>query len=116
MGSIMTQKDIWEIGDRLKCPDCKVWMDRTIVRLQGIRVRAWRCPKCKEEAFHPIDAQKALLISKLKKIGIEVKVGELKEGPYVRFPKELSSVIKKGDIALIQAKSLDEFLIKIKHK
>ena len=114
MGKIMKRRDIWE--GTIRCPDCKVWMDRTIVRLQGIRVRAWRCPKCKEEAFHPIDAQKALLINKLKKVGIEVKVGELKEGPYVRFPKELSSVIQKGDIALIQAKSLDEFLIKIKHK
>jgi len=112
----MTQKDLWEAEDRIRCPNCKVWMNRTIVRLQGIRVRAWRCPKCKEEAFHPIDTEKALLINKLKKQGIEVKVGELKDGPYVRFPKGLSSVIRKGDTALIQAKNLEEFSVKIKHK
>jgi len=108
------KRDLWE--GQPKCPNCGKLMNRTKVSLSGISVRAWRCPKCKEEALHPLDAEKALIVNKLKKIGIEVKVGELKEGPYVRFPKELSSVIKKGDIALIQAKALDEFLIKIKHK
>lgn len=108
------KRNLWE--GQPKCPICGKWMEKTKISLEGIRVRAWRCPKCKEEALHPIDAEKALLIAKLKKKGIEVKVGELREGPYVRFPKEMQAVIRKGDIALIQAKSADEFLVKIKHK
>lgn len=109
----MRKRDLWE--GRPKCPNCNKWMDRTIIYLDGIRVRAWRCPKCKEEALHPIDTEKALLINKLKKQGIAVKVGELREGPYVRFPKEFATIIHKGDTALIRARSKDEFLIKIKH-
>lgn len=83
--------------------------------IDGFVVRGWLCPKCKEE-YYPADIDQVLVFNKRKKLGLTVKIGRLKDGPYLRFPKELFSIVHKGDIALIKAKSKDEFLLKINHK
>ena len=106
-------KNIWNA--ETKCPSYKKKMKKSATRLGGIEVRAWKCEACNEAILHPADAQKALLIAKLNKDAAEVKVGEIREAPYIRFPKELGIIIHKGDIAIIKPTSLDEISVKIHH-
>ncbi len=100
--------------DRIQC-DCGEWSNPHKFLIDGFIVRGWLCPKCKEEIYSA-DIEQVLVLNKLKKMGIQVKIGSLKNGPYMRFPKELFSIVHKGDIATVRAKSKDEFLIKINHK
>jgi hypothetical protein len=82
-------------------------MKEKTLTLGDIRVRAWRCPKDKEETIHPEDAQKALLLNKLKKKGVKVKIGILNKAPYLRFPKEFNKILKKGDEVVVRVVSGD---------
>jgi len=107
------ERDIWEAD--AKCPACRVKMKKTAVTIQEISVRTWQCTKCGEELYHPVDIDKALLINKLKCQAAEVTVGELRDAPYVRFPKKMSILIHKGDTAQITARKKDEYLLKIEH-
>jgi hypothetical protein len=79
------------------CYKCGSPMNKVTIKLGEISVRAWRCKKDGEEVIHPEDAQKALLLNKLKKEGIKLKIGILNKAPYLRFPKEFKELIKKGD-------------------
>jgi hypothetical protein len=87
------------------CFRCGSLMRPKTLRLGDIEVRAWRCSKDKEEIIHPEDAQKALLLNKLKKQGVKVRIGILNEAPYLRFPKEFRDIVKKGDEVLVRVVS-----------
>jgi hypothetical protein len=75
------------------------------IRLGGIHVRSWRCPKDGEEILHPEDAEFALTINKLRRHGIKVKVGILNKAPYIRFPKEFNTLLQKGDEVTVKVTS-----------
>ena len=72
----------------------------------GVEVRGWECEKCGESDIHGKDAQKVLVLNKLKK-GIPVKVGELGESLIIRFPKELAEYynIEKGESLVLKAET-----------
>ncbi|MEK6953377.1 MAG: hypothetical protein AABX01_00080 [Candidatus Micrarchaeota archaeon] len=99
----------------LQCYKCNSWMKPAIITFrEGVKMRGWRCGNCKEEALHPLDAQRYLKLNKLRH-GMQVKVGEIKESPYVRFPKEFSDIIHPGDMAIVSLKAPDEISVKFKH-
>ena len=100
-------------NDKTPC-DCGGWANPNKFVIEGFTVRGWLCTKCKRE-YYSGDIEKVLVYNKLKKMGIKVKIGIINKGPYVRLPKEVFSIIHKGDTATIRAKSKDEFLIKITH-
>ncbi len=77
--------------------------------IEGTKVRGWECPQCKETVLHPEDAQRMLLLNKLKK-GITVKIGKLGESLIVRFPKEITEFydIKKGEDVTLKAEDSDK--------
>lgn len=97
-----------------KCIACKQNMKVVNVKLGNNPLRAWRCSKCGEEIIHPVDAQKALVLAKLKKRH-DVKVGILNRAPYVRFPKEFGNVVHKGDVISILLESPKDIRLKVKH-
>lgn len=85
-------------------------MKPSSVRIAGISVRSWRCPKDGEEILHPEEAELALTINKLKRRGITVKIGILNKAPYIRFPKEFNILLHKGDeivVKMISAKTME---------
>jgi ribosomal protein L37AE/L43A len=94
------------------CIKCKKVMKQTKIRLGETKVRAWRCSKCGEELIHPLDAEEALLLAKLKK-GVKLKVGVLNKAPYIRFPKEFSKLLRKGEIISVAAKAPNQLSVKI---
>ena len=88
-------------------------MNKTNVVIEGMSVRAWECPKCNETVLHREDAQKMLVLNKLKH-GIPVKVGKLGEALMVRIPKEFAqfySIQKGGGLIL---KGGDESMFEVK--
>ena len=72
-----------------KCTKCNSSMSKKTLVVEGIKVRGWECSKCKDTVLHPEDAQKMLLISKLKR-GLSVKIGALGSSLVVRIPKEIA--------------------------
>ncbi len=86
------------------------------IRLGGISVRAWRCPKDGEEIVHPDDAEFALTLNKLRRRGIKVKIGMMNKAPYIRFPKEFNILVQKGDEVLVKVSSGNAFILEITRK
>lgn len=98
------KRDLWDAEHR--CTNCNAVMKKKQMTIEGVRVRAWECKKCKEMVLHPEDAQKMLVFNKLKK-GILVKVGSLGEALIMRFPKEVAQFYKitKGEEITLKAES-----------
>ncbi|MEW6070422.1 MAG: hypothetical protein AB1485_07385 [Candidatus Thermoplasmatota archaeon] len=94
------------------CIKCKKPMKQIEVKIGEVSARGWKCAECKEELIHPLDAEEALLLAKLRK-GIKLKVGILNKAPYVRFPKEFGKLLRKGQIISVVGKAPDQLLIKI---
>jgi hypothetical protein len=92
------------------CFRCGTSMKPKSIRLGGMSVRAWRCPKDGEEILHPDDAEIALMLNKLRRHGVKVSIGILNKAPYIRFPKEFNLLFHKGDeivVKMISAKTME---------
>ena len=48
---------------KLVC-ECSGKAIKEAISWKGIKARAWKCPKCKEEPIHPMDAKRALEIAR----------------------------------------------------
>lgn len=95
-------RDLWNAVHR--CLKCNLVMKRKQFSIEGANVRGWECVKCNETSLHPDDAQKMLLLSKLKR-GLAVKVGRLGKSLVVRIPKEMAQLYKlsKGENIMVKA-------------
>lgn len=100
-GDIM-KRDLWAAEHN--CTNCNSVMKKKQMTIEGVKVRAWECKKCREIVLHPEDAQKMLVFNKLKR-GIPVKVGALGEALIMRFPKEVAQFykIEKGEEITLKA-------------
>ena len=98
------KRDLWDAIH--KCSKCDAVMKRKEMTIEGEKVRGWECAKCDETVLHPQDAQRMLLLSKLKR-GLSVKIGELGKSLIVRIPKEVASLynLSKGEQVTIKAES-----------
>ena len=79
-------RDLWNA--RHSCTKCDAVMRKRVMTVEGVKVRTWECPKCKDTVLHPEDAQRMLMLNKLRK-GLTVKIGELGSSLVVRIPKEI---------------------------
>lgn len=95
------KRDLWIAEHR--CTKCDSIMKKNIIVIEGMHVRSWQCSRCKEIILHPEDAQKMLVLNKIKK-GMPVKVGALGESLIMRFPKEVTEFykIKKGEKIILK--------------
>jgi len=101
----------------LKCPECGRLMEEITVKYRGFPVRAWKCPKDKEEILDPLDYDIAVLLYKIKIKPEKVKTGKISGAPYIRFPLEFKSLIPFGSEILITVKDENELILKIpKHE
>lgn len=96
------KRDLWDAEHT--CQACDGHMKKGFVKMEGMKVRAWKCVKCGETDLHPEDAQRMLVLNKMKH-GIPVKVGELGESLIIRFPKEVAEFynISKGEEVTLKA-------------
>lgn len=98
------KRDLWDAEHT--CTECGGAMKRKTMAMEGMQIRSWQCPRCKEIVLHPDDAQKMLVFNKIKK-GIPVKVGILGESLVMRFPKEVAEFykIKKGEEIILRGEN-----------
>ena len=80
------------------CVKCNgIAVDTHVVLDFGIQAKAWKCRKCGEIYLDSADAQKALLLNKLKN-GVDIKIGSLGGSMIMRFPAQIAALLqlKKG--------------------
>ena len=106
------KRDLWNAEH--KCTKCNSSMKKKNLVVEGTDVRGWECIKCKDTVLHQEDAQRMLLLSKLKR-GFSVKIGELGKSLVVRIPKEVAKLYKlsKGEQITIKAESDNKIELEI---
>lgn len=73
------------------------------------RIDGWECKYCKEVYFDPEQAQKILILNKLKNKGFRIKVNKVRSNQIIRLPKEISIVLnnpKEVNLRLINEKEV----------
>ena len=83
---------------RLVC-ECGGETKETRTTWKGIAVRAWKCGKCGEELINPLDAQRALEISRARKNNeLVVKLRKVGKSAVITMPHVLKEAyhIKEG--------------------
>ena len=105
------KRDLWQAKHKSMCGAV---MEKKIFNFEGTRVRGWECNKCNESVLHPDDAQKVLILNKLKR-GITIKVGELGNSLIMRIPKEVAEFYKisKGEALKLKVENLKRMEIEI---
>lgn len=93
----------------LKCK-CGFTAKETKLGFLGYKINGWKCPKCKEEYHDPVEAEKILLLNKLKKTSFEVKVGQIRSNLIVRIPKEVEKALslEKGEEITLKVSSKEK--------
>jgi hypothetical protein len=86
----------------MRC-DCGGLARPSHTKVDGYKIRSWKCPRCDEEYLDSGDAEFVLLAKKMKRKPITAKVGILGDSFIVRIPRDLAEFLglKKGDNARI---------------
>ena len=73
------------------------------LKFNEYKVDGWVCP-CGEVYYNPEQAQKILLLNKLKKKAIRAKLGRIRSNLIVRVPKDVETALglEKGEEVLIK--------------
>lgn len=83
----------------MKCYKCsKIMVFTKRMKFNEYEIDGWKC-SCGEIYYVPEQAQRVLLLNKLKKINYHLKLNEVKSNLILRIPKEISFVLglKNGD-------------------
>lgn len=83
----------------MKCNKCEDIMKHTKnTEFNGYSIDGWKCG-CGEVYFNPEQAQKILLLNKLKKEEVKVKLGKIRSNLILRLPKAIETVLnlRKGE-------------------
>ncbi len=96
----------WEIREeeKMKCHKCNMEMMYTKdIEFNGYSIDSWKCG-CGEIYFNPEQAQKVLLLNKLKKEEFKVKLGKIRSNLILRLPKDVESALnlRKGEKVILK--------------
>lgn len=75
----------------MKCVCGKIAEDAKLSFL-GHEIDGWKC-NCGQEYHHPIQAERILLLNKLKKSGFEVKLTQSRSNLILRIPKKVQEAL-----------------------
>lgn len=88
----------------MKCNKC----GKTMKYLKGMKfneykIEGWKC-SCGEIYYNPEQAQKILLLNRLKKEAIRAKLGKIRSNLILRLPKDIEYALglEKGKDVLIR--------------
>jgi len=88
----------------MKCNNCgkKMQYSNKLNFNEG-KISGWNCV-CGEMYYDPVQAQKILLLNKLKKEAIKTKLGQIRSNLILRLPKGVEDALglQKGKSVLIQ--------------
>ena len=88
----------------MKCHKCGKSMKYTKgIDFNEYKIDGWKC-FCGEIYYEPEQAQRILLLNKLKKETIRAKLGKIRSNLIVRLPKDLENALnlQKGEDVLIK--------------
>lgn len=88
----------------MKCHKCNKPMKYVKgLKFNEYRLDGWRC-SCGEVYFNPEQAQKVLLLNKLKKESIRAKLGKIRSNLILRLPRDVETALdlQKGEEVLLK--------------
>lgn len=88
----------------MKCQKCGKKMKYVKeLRFNEFRIDGWKCG-CGEIYYEPEQAQRILLLNKLRKEAIRAKLGRIRSNLILRLPKDVEQALslKKGEDVLIR--------------
>jgi hypothetical protein len=73
------------------------------MRFNEYRIDGWKC-SCGEVYYEPEQAQRVLLLNKLKKEGVKAKLGRIRSNLILRVPKDVECAmqLEKGENVVIK--------------
>lgn len=76
------------------------------IKFNEYKIDGWKC-SCGEVYYNPEQAQKVLLLNKLKKEVIRAKLGRIRSNLILRLPKDLERALnlEKGEDVLIKVEN-----------
>jgi hypothetical protein len=75
--------------NQILCKNCKVEMQKVIVKRNGFELRAIECPKCHEHIIHPADLNASQQFNDLKGKTFSVKLRMVGNSHAISIPKEI---------------------------
>lgn len=111
----MPRKRIAMDDVRLVC-HCGGKMEKVRTVWRDMPVRGWRCQKCKDEALHPGDAQRALELIRARDRGeFQVKVRQVGRSLVLTVPRRLAEAygLEEGGDAEWGVDSDDRLVVRI---
>jgi hypothetical protein len=90
----------------LECAICGRIAKEAELEFNGKAISGWKC-ECGEEYFEPAQAERILLLNKLKNSDLKAKVGQIRSNLIVRIPKEVEKALelRKGEELKIKVAS-----------
>jgi hypothetical protein len=71
------------------CKKCKVPMERGMGIKDGFKLRAFRCPTCKDKYFHPADLEKYQQYMAIKEREFNMKLRQIGNSFCISIPREI---------------------------
>ncbi len=88
----------------MKCHNCERNMRvQTGLQFNEFKIDGWKC-SCGEIYYDPTQAERILLLNKLRKEQLRARLGRIRSNLIIRIPKEIESVLhlKKGEDVIIK--------------
>lgn len=88
----------------MKCHKCnKNMKHERRIKFNEYVIGGWRC-SCGEVYYNPEEAQKILLLNKLKKAVIRAKLGKIRSNLILRLPRDIEYALglEKGEEVIIK--------------
>ncbi len=88
----------------MKCHTCgKKMLFQKGLQFNEFQIDGWKC-SCGEIYYDPAQAERILLLNKLRKEQLRAKLGKIKSNLIIRVPKELESALRlqKGKDVIIK--------------
>jgi len=95
----------------MKCVCGKTAID-TKLNFLGHRVDGWKC-SCGEVYYHPAQAERILLLNKLKKAKFEVKLTQSRSNLILRIPKKVQEAmgLERGEELVLKVPSENKIVL-----
>ena len=80
-------------------------MKFTTLSFNGSPIKGWVC-SCGEKYYDPKEAQRILLLNKLKKENIKVRLGQIRSNLILRLPRDVEKAfsLEKGKDVIIKVR------------
>ena len=77
----------------MKCVCGKIAKYTKNLKFNNQKIDGWKCHSCGEYYYNPIEAEKILLLNKLKNKEIKAKLGKIRSNLILRLPKDIEKVL-----------------------